>query len=98
MSFKAINDSVSLNRLVPTLLVFGADLRMTELDAPSPSITQRAMAMKKAKDEVQKCTASRQVNDALNTLNEPFTTFIHGLPINSLVLVYRERNAGQSGK
>ena len=30
MSFKAINNSVGPNRLVPTLLVFGAYPRMTE--------------------------------------------------------------------
>lgn len=39
MSSKAINDSVDPNGLVSTLLVFGAYPRMTELDAPSPSIT-----------------------------------------------------------
>ena len=58
MSFKAINDSAGSNRLVPTLLVFGAYPRMSELDTPSVSITQRAMAMKKAMNKVQKCTAS----------------------------------------
>ena len=98
MSFKAINDSVGPNGLVPTLLVFGAYPRMTELDAPSPSITQRAMAMKKAMDEVRKCTASRQVNDALNTRNGPSTASVHDLPINSPVLVYREGKASQSGE
>ena len=98
MSFKAINDSVGPNGLVPTLLVFGAYPRMTELDAPSPSISQRAMAMKKAMDEVRKSTASRQINDALNTRNGPSTASVHDLPINSPVLVYREGNAGQSGE
>ena len=39
MSFKAINNSVGPNELVPTLLVFGAYPRMTEQDTPSPSIT-----------------------------------------------------------
>ena len=39
MSFKAINDSVGLNGLVLTLLVFGAYSRMSELDAPFVSIT-----------------------------------------------------------
>ena len=98
MSFKTINDSVGPNGLVPTLLVFGAYPRMTELDAPSPSITQRAMAMKKAMDEVRKCTASRQVNDALNTCNGPSTASVHDLPINSPVLIYREGKASQSGE
>ena len=58
ISFKAINDSVGPNGLVSTRLVFGAYPKMSELDVPSASITQRATAMKKAMNEVQKCTAS----------------------------------------
>ena len=96
MSFKAINNSVGPNRLVSTLLVFGAYSRMTEQDAPSPSITQHAVAMRKAIDEVRRFTASRRINDGLNTRNGPSTASVHDLPINSPVLVYRERNAGQS--
>ena len=56
--FKTINNSVVFNGLVHTLLVFGAYSRMTELDAPFLSITQRTMVMKKAMDEVRKCTTS----------------------------------------
>ena len=94
--FKAINNLVDPNRLVLTLLVFGAYPQMTKLDASSPSINKYTMAMKKAIDEVQKCTASRQVNNALNTYNGLFIASVHDLPINSLVLVYQEGNAGQS--
>ena len=96
MSFKAINNSVGPNGLVLTLLVYGAYLRMGELDTPSASITQRAIAIKKAMNEVRKCTTSQQVNDVLNTWNGPSTATVHGLPINSPVLVYREGNVGQS--
>ena len=39
MAFKALNNTASLDGLVPTLLVFGAYLRMTKLDAPSPTVT-----------------------------------------------------------
>ena len=52
MSFKVINDSIGPNGLVPTLLVFGAYLRMTESDASSPPIIQCAMAIRKAMDEI----------------------------------------------
>lgn len=97
MAFKAINDSVGPNGLVPTLLVFGAYPRMTELDAPSPTITQRATAMKKAMEEVKKLTALRQINDALNMRNGPSTVSVHDLPLNSEVLVFREGNAGRAG-
>jgi hypothetical protein len=37
--FKALNDTIGLDGLVPILLVFGAYLRITELDAPSPTVT-----------------------------------------------------------
>ena len=85
MSFKAINDSIGSNGLVPTLLVFRAYPRMTESDALAPSIAQHAMAIRKAMDEVQKCTASRQVNNTLNTWNGPSTISMHDLLINSPV-------------
>lgn len=98
MSFKTINDSVSSNRLASTILVFGAYPRMSNLDVPSASITQRTIAMEKAMNEVQKCTASRQVNDTLNTWNELSTAAVYSLPINSFVLVYWEENVGQSGE
>jgi hypothetical protein len=52
MAFKAINNTVSPDGLVPTLLVFSAYLRMVELDAPLPSVTQWANAIKKAMAEV----------------------------------------------
>ena len=97
MAFKALNDSVGPSGLVPTLLVFGAYPRMTEIDVLSPTISQRATAMQKAMEEIQKSTALRQVNDALNTRNGPSTSLIHNLPLNSLVLVFREGNTGQSG-
>lgn len=92
MSLKAINDSVGPNRLVPILLVFDAYPKMTELDALSSLITQHVMAMKKAIDEVWKCTTSWQINDALNTQNKPFIASVYDLPINSSILVYQKGN------
>jgi hypothetical protein len=59
MAFKAINDTAGPNGLVPTLLVFGVYPRMVELDAPSPSVTQRSNAIKKAMAEIQKLRAER---------------------------------------
>ena len=48
MAFKAINDLARPNSLVPTLLVFRAYPKIIELDAPSPTVAQRATAIKKA--------------------------------------------------
>jgi hypothetical protein len=39
MAFKAINDTIRLNGLVLTLLVYGALPRMVKYDVPLPSIT-----------------------------------------------------------
>ncbi len=96
MAVKAVNDSVSPDGLVPTLLVFGAFPRMTDLDDPVPTISQRATAIRKAIEEITKIRAKLQVNTALNTRNGPITEHIHDLPINSDVLVQREQG-GQKG-
>ena len=42
MAVKAINNTTSLDGLVPTLLVYGAYLRISNLDPPTPSIMERA--------------------------------------------------------
>src|SRR5450432_2684053 len=96
MSFKAINNTVGPEGLVPTLLVFSAYLRIVESDAPSPSVTQRTNAIKKAMTEIQKLRAKHQITDALNTCNGPRIDAIHDLPPNSPVLVWREGNANQT--
>jgi len=38
MAFKAINDSVGPDGLIPTLLVFGAYPRMVESNVPNPTV------------------------------------------------------------
>jgi hypothetical protein len=91
MAFKAVNDCSGPGGLVPTLLVFGAFPRMSDEDASAPSIAQRATAIRKAMDEVMKLRAKMQINNALNTRNGPNTESLHDLPLNSKVLVYREK-------
>jgi len=59
MAFKAINNSVGPNGLIPTLLVFGAYPRIVESDAPNPTVIQQAAALKKAMEEVKKLRAKR---------------------------------------
>ena len=98
MAVKAVNDTAGPDGLVPTLLVFGAYPRMSELDPPEPSIAQRAAAIRKAMEEVLKVRAERQINNALSQRNGPSVDAIHNLPLNSDVLVWREGNTGQSGK
>jgi len=45
MAVKAINNTAGPNRLVPTLLVYGAYLRISNLGPPAPSITEQAAAI-----------------------------------------------------
>ena len=54
IAFKAVNDSIGLDGLVPTLLVYRAYPRISELDSPAPKISQRAAAIKKAIVELAK--------------------------------------------
>ena len=54
MAVKAINDTASPNRLVPTLLVYGVYLRISNLDPPAPSITEQAAAIRKAMAKIVK--------------------------------------------
>ncbi len=96
MTFKIINDSIDLNDLISTLLIFEVYFRMIEMNVSSSTITQRFIAMRKVMKEVRKLNAMRQMNDALNTRNESSITLIHDLSLNSLVLIFRERNIDQS--
>ena len=57
MAFKAINDFVGSNGLIPTLLVFGAYPRIVKFNTPNPTVTQQAVALKKAMKEVKKLKA-----------------------------------------
>ena len=42
MAIKAINNTAGLDGLVPTLLIYGVYLRISNLDPPTPSIIERA--------------------------------------------------------
>jgi len=57
MAVKAINDTASPNGLVPTLLVYRAYLRISNLGPPTPFITERAAAIQKAMAEIVKLRA-----------------------------------------
>ena len=57
MAIKAINNTAGPNRLVPTLLVYGAYPRISRLDPPAPSIMERAAAIQKAMAEIVKLRA-----------------------------------------
>jgi hypothetical protein len=87
MIVKAINDTVDLNELMLTLLIFDVYSRMHAMNSSTSSINQRAIAIEKAMIEIRKFRAERQVADALNTRNESIVISIHDLSLNSNVLI-----------
>ena len=57
MAVKAVNNTTSPNGLVPTLLVYGAYLRISKLDPPAPSVTEQAAVIRKAIAKIVKLWA-----------------------------------------
>ena len=87
MAVKAVNNTAGPNRLVPILLVYRAYLRISNLDPPAPSVTDRAAVIRKAIAEIIKLRAKQTINSALYYYNGPNTTLIYNLPLNSKVLI-----------
>ena len=85
MAIKAINNTTGLDGLVPTLLVYGAYLRISKLDSPALSITERAAVIWKAMAKIVKLWAKQTVNNALYYRNGPNITLVYHLPLNSKV-------------
>ena len=87
MAIKAINNTASPNGLVPTLLVYGAYLRISRLDPPAPSVMERAAIIRKAIAKIVKLRAKQTINNALYYHNGPNITLVYNLPLNSKVLI-----------
>lgn len=87
MAVKAVNDTVGPDELVPTLLVFGTFPRMSALDPPTATISQRATTIKRAMKEVKKLHAERQIKDGLHTRRIPRVAMLHDLALGSEVNV-----------
>ena len=90
MAVKAINNTAGPNGLVPTLLVYRAYLRISKLDPPTPSVMDRAAAIRKAMAEIVKLRAKQTINNALHYRNGPNITLVYNLPLNSKVLIWRK--------
>jgi hypothetical protein len=96
MTFKTLNDSINLDDLIFTLLVFDAYFRIIEMNVSSSTIIQRFFAIRKTMNDVRKLNVIRQLNNALNTRNDLFSILIHNLSLNFNVFVFREENDNQS--
>lgn len=88
ISFKTINNSIGLNKLIFTLLISSIYSKMTKLDTLFPSITQCIMTMRKAVCKVQKCIASQQINNVFSICNRLSIISLYNLSINLPVLIY----------
>jgi hypothetical protein len=91
MAVKTINDLAGPDGIVPTLLVFGAYSRLTEMDPPSSLVTKRAEAICAVTKEVRRLYAERRVKDALAIRNGPDTKNTLDLPLQSDVRVWRKK-------
>ncbi len=81
MAVKAVNDLAGPNRIIPTLLVFGAYPWLTKIDPLSLFVTKRAEAIYIATKEVCCLYAERQVKDILAIYNGPNTKITLDLPL-----------------
>jgi hypothetical protein len=97
MAVKAVNDTAGFNSLIPTLLVFGAFLRIFYNSFFSPLITKRAKAVNQAMKKLRKHMAARQVNAVLNIRNGPNLAAYSpmDLSLQSEVRVWRENEGWQ---
>ena len=57
MAVKAINNTTGFNKLVFTLLVYGAYLKISKLDPPALSVTDWAAVIQKVIAEIVKLQA-----------------------------------------
>jgi len=76
MAVKAINNTAGPNGLVPTLLVYGAYLRISNLGPPTLSITEQTAIIRKVMAKIVKLRAKQTINNVLYYCNELNTTLV----------------------
>jgi hypothetical protein len=97
LATKAVNDTMGLEELIPTLLVFGA-LPRPARKAPAESQFKRALAIDKAMQEISRIHAERKISFG-KRYKGPFGGEREDLelPHRSPVLVYREASGVWEG-
>lgn len=90
IAVKYVNDSTSLDGLVPIILVCSTLPRLgSTSDKPPPSMNQRPAVLCKATEAMSRNFTNSQVFYAVRTRNGLDTSGIHSAPIGFHVLVYR---------
>ena len=99
MAIKAVNDTAGPNGLVPTLLTYGAYLRISNLDPPALSITDQAAAIRKVMAEIVKLQVTKRVertedkeNGISESVNRGTGRINHTLPLHNRNLPLRNGN------
>ena len=87
MAIKAVNNTAGPNRLVPTLLVYRAYSRISNLGSPTPSIIEQAAVIRKVIAKIVKLWAKQAVSNALYHYNGPNITLVYNFLLNSKVLI-----------
>ncbi|PVH68037.1 hypothetical protein DL98DRAFT_442143, partial [Cadophora sp. DSE1049] len=91
MVIKAVNNIVSLSKLILILLVFGVYPKIIKLDLPNLSVKRRAIIIRKAIKKIRQIYIIYKINDTLGTRNGPKTTYIYNLRFNNEVIVYYKK-------
>lgn len=76
MFFKAIKILIGSNGLILIIPVFNAYLKIIKLDVPLLLIILHVITIKKTINKVQKCIASQQIYNVLNSLNRVSIVFV----------------------
>lgn len=85
---KAANDTLGLNGLVPSKLVYGVDPSLPVANAHLPSQRERMAALETAKREMATITAKLRIPQALRSKLPPATQY--DIIPGDIVLVYRK--------
>lgn len=90
MAVKSVNDSIHRHGLIPTLLFYATHPRLGfPADLPQPFLFKRALAVRKATEELSKRYSRRQVIESLKCQHYLNVQPINDTCLGELVLVYR---------
>ena len=92
MAIKAVNNTISLNRLISTLLVYRAYLKISNLNPPALFIINRIVIIQKVIAEIVKLQTKQTINNTLYYYNRLNITLVYNLPLNSKVFIQCKSN------
>ena len=82
-----MNDTVGPDKLIPTLLVYGAYPYLSKEDKPTPSNTERARVIERVIDDIYRSNAKSAIAKAMRTTRRLDVAAVLRLLLNVKVLV-----------